>query len=162
MNRAEFLRTLGLGVTGLVLPPSLVKHKAVKIYDNYIRGTYYYQAAKLLSVIKEGDALQLKREPDNVYDSFAIEVYFQNHKLGYVAAYENVVLANMLDQGAKMHAFVSKLHTDEDSFRAIALEVYVDLLAPTQKLLSSIENKRADELADIYRKHYHSREKLER
>lgn len=155
MNRAEFLKTLGLGVTGLVLPPSLVSNHAVKIYDNYLRGTAHYHAEKLLSVIKEGDELQLKREPDNAYDSFAIAVYFQGYKLGYIPAYENIVLANMLDKGAHLHAFVSLCDADEGIYKAIALEVYADLIAPTQKLLSAMENKRADELVDIYRQHYY-------
>lgn len=155
MNRAEFLKTLGIGVTGLVLPPSLVSRNAVKIYDNYIRGMGYYHAEKLLPVIKEGDELQLKREPDNVYDSFAIEVYYRGYKLGYIAAYENIVLANMLDKGANLQAFVSQCDSDENLFKAIALEVYAELIAPTEKLLSAMENQRADELADIYRQHYY-------
>lgn len=154
MNRAEFLKILGLGAVGLALPPSLVKRHTVKIYDNYLRGTAYYYAEKLLSIIKEGDELQLKREPDNVYDCFAIAVYYYGYKLGYIPAYENIVLANMLDKGVNLHAFVSLCDPDENMYRAIAIEVYADLIAPTEKLLSAMEDKRADELVDIYRQYH--------
>lgn len=56
MKRTDFLKSLGLGVGGLILPSnSLINTQPVKIYDNYIRGTMHYDYRKIKDKIKEGD-----------------------------------------------------------------------------------------------------------
>ena len=93
MNRSDFLKVLGLGTTGLIIPNTTWSQKPVKIYDNYVKGLAHYQFEKIRKQLDVGVELHLKRENTNVYDSFAIEVYFNEHKLGYLAAYENIAIA---------------------------------------------------------------------
>src|SRR5690606_2896302 len=107
MNRSDFLRTLGLGATGLLLPTnSFVSTQTIKLYDNYVRGLAPYDFKVLRNELKEGDEVTLVRESDNPYDSFAIQVNYNHHRLGYVAAYENIVLANMMDKGVYLRAYI--------------------------------------------------------
>ncbi len=49
MNRIDFIKSLGLASTGLILPTNLLGKSLVKIYDNYIRGIQFYQ----YSIVKE-------------------------------------------------------------------------------------------------------------
>ena len=42
MNRIDFIKSLGLASTGLILPTNLLGKSLVKIYDNYIRGVQFY------------------------------------------------------------------------------------------------------------------------
>ncbi|UUV20211.1 HIRAN domain-containing protein [Paenimyroides aestuarii] len=152
MKRSDFLKSLGLGFGGIILPQtSFFETKKVKIYDNYIRGLQFYKFTEISKAIKEGDEVFLKRDTENLHDSFAIEVYFQHVKLGYIAAYENIVLANMLDQHIHLAAKVSKLDL-KSSFKQIAIMVFADLVVPTDKLIVMMNQElRADDTIDLYR-----------
>ena len=155
MNRSDFIKALGIGATGLIIPSNSFLHKkSVKIYDNYIKGLTYYKFTKLRNGIKEGDMLILCREAENKYDSFAVSVMYNTHKLGYIAAYENIILANMLDAGVNLMAYVSHINTDDiNIYTGLAIEVYAELIIPTQKLIDSLlAENRADDAPDIYRK----------
>ena len=150
MNRLDFLKTLGLASTGLVLPTNLLGKSLVKIYDNYIRGVQYYQYSRVKELLKEGDTLLLKHEKENIYDAFAVEVSYQEQKLGYLPAYENIVIANMLDAKVELTAQISKLQPREP-YQAIAIEVFAELVTPTPQLLTALQNARASDAEDIYR-----------
>lgn len=151
MNRSDFLKALGLGAGGLLLPNPYVSAKPVKIYDNYVRGPNHYSFVKLKSKIKEGDEIQLVREPDNKYDSFAIQVNYLDERMGYIAAFENIVLANILDNGVVLKTFVSKIQLNNYQ-EEMAIKVYADLVLPGRKLITSmLGENRADDAADIYR-----------
>ncbi|WP_395063609.1 HIRAN domain-containing protein [Flavobacterium sp.] len=156
MNRSDFLKVLGLGTTGLIIPNTTWSQKPVKIYDNYVKGLAHYQFEKIRKQLDVGVELHLKRENTNVYDSFAIEVYFNEHKLGYLAAYENIAIANMLEQGVKFTAFVSKITSNvEKVFDGLAVEVYTNIIIETPKVLETdLLEKRADDAHDQYRKGY--------
>ena len=152
MNRSDFLKTLGLGVGGLVIPiTSFINSQRIKIYDNYVRGLYYYKFKEAKQLLKEGDVLTLIRNRENVHDLYAIEVYFQDFKLGYIAAYENVVLANMMDQNVALFANVSKLNT-KDYGQGVAVAIYAELMVPSEKLFTMMDFElRADDATDLYR-----------
>lgn len=152
MNRLSFIKSLGIGAGGLVLPANpFVVNQTIKIYDNYLRGTTHYQYNKIKKQIKEGDNLLLKREPENFYDSFAIEVYFENYKLGYIAAYENVPLANMMDQGVELQAQVS-IHQKDKNYSNLGVEIYTQLVVASEQLINLLStDNRADDAIDLYR-----------
>ncbi len=153
MKRSDFLKSLGLGSAGLLLPKGLVQDKPIKVYDNYVKGLHHYHFKELKDTLKEGDALLLKRDDANAYDSFAIKVYFQDQKLGYLPAYENIVLANMLDAGVQLHSFISQLNIKGNWAQGLAVEVFAHLVFPGTKLIeNSLSAKRADDVVDIYRK----------
>ncbi|MFV0531149.1 MAG: HIRAN domain-containing protein [Flavobacteriales bacterium] len=156
MKREEFLKSFGIGVSGLVLPKtSFFSTREVKIYDNYVRGLQYYDFRKIKKSVKEGDDLILKRDVENVHDTFAIEIYHNENKLGYIAAFENIVLANIIDQQVPLTAKISKLDL-EDIYNAVAIEIYAELVIPSDKLITMISaEQRADDSIDLYRgNHY--------
>lgn len=156
MQRLDFLKNLGLATTVGLLPNPFFESKPVKIYDNYIRGLSHYDFKKLKPTLKEGDTLSLVREQDNIYDAFAVQVNVNQLRLGYIAAYENICIANMLEQGVKLTAFVSKydkqasIHDEQ-----IAVEIFADLIVATPKLITRLnQNTRADDAPDVYRGDY--------
>src|SRR5690606_8548561 len=110
--RTDFLKSIGLGAGGLILPAKgLISTKSVKIYDNHIRGLMHYDFNEIEDNIQAGDEVHLVRESTNIYDSFAIQVNRGDKRLGYIAAYENIVLANMMDAGVGLSAYIS--HKDQ-------------------------------------------------
>lgn len=110
MNRSDFIKSLGLGMGGVILPKtSFFTTQLVKIYDNYIRGIQFYEFKKIAELIREGDEVVLQRDSENIHDAFATEIRFKEYKLVYIAAYENVVLANMLNQNISLIGKISKI-----------------------------------------------------
>jgi len=110
LDRKEFLRVIGIGGSSLVvqgvlsassLPTGLLA-QPVKIYDNYLRGVQYYDLGKYFQEIKVGDDLLLERFADHQYDRFAVGVRWKSHFLGYLPAFENIVLANLIDAGTSL------------------------------------------------------------
>lgn len=155
MKRKDFLINLGLGAVGLTSLSfgEAINRKQVKIYDNYLRGVFACDYSKVKFVLKKGDTVRLVREPNNNYDRFAIAVYYNKTMLGYIAAYENIVLANMLDSNVNLNAVINYLHLQEESNKSVAVQVFCDLVSPTPLLIKELE-KRADDEVDIYRKRY--------
>lgn len=154
MDRRNFITNLGFASGGLFIKqfsPMLADQK-VKIYDNYIRGLQYYRYEQLAASLKPGQTVQLIREFENPYDQFAIQVFYQDQKLGYVAAYENIVLANMLDAGVELSTSISQHHPESnDPFQKLAIEVFARLVLPDHAAIqSSLTEKRADDAEDIY------------
>lgn len=112
----------------------------------------HYDFQKIRERIKEGDEVQLVREQENMYDSFAVQVNFGKYRLGYLAAYENIVLANMLDSGVELRAYISQKDLQRHAQDWLAVEVFAELVLPTQKLIeNALIDNRADDSADIYR-----------
>lgn len=152
MNRSEFLKIFGLGSSGLIIPKLTLIQQPIKIYENYIKGLQHYSFPKLKNTIKEGDGIVLVREVNNKYDSFAIGIYFQEHKLGYLTAYENIVIANLLDQGVKLYGFVSKIDA-ADFYNGLAVEILAEIVVENKKgLIPELLLKPANDADDVYRK----------
>lgn len=152
MKRSEFIKAFGLGSTGLVIPQTNVVQKPIKIYDNYLKGLTHYQLDDVKKQMGIGDALVLQRDIENIYDSFAVAIFYDIKKLGYLPAYENMVIANLLDQGVKLNAFVSKLNI-EDVYRAVSVEIFANIVIENPSIIKTdLLEKRGDDAEDVYRK----------
>lgn len=153
MNWSHFLKSLGVSAGGLILPASgLISMKLVKIYDNYIRGLMHYDVNEIKDSIEEIDEVQLIRESINVYDSFAIQVNKGDKRLGYIAAYENIVLANMMDSGVSLSAYISHKDLKRPAQEWLALEVFAKLVIPSEQLVDTVLTlHRSDDAPDMYR-----------
>lgn len=72
--------------------------------------------------------------------------------MGYLAAYENIVLANMLDAGVGLRAYISQQNLKRHAQEWLAIEIFAELVTPKQKLIDSIRaENRSDDAMDIYR-----------
>jgi hypothetical protein len=161
VKRNEFLKLIGRSSTGLLLGSGFGNlndlHFALKevvIYDNYVNGVGFRIEDFKKCQAQKDEPVELKRE-DNLYDSFAIQVIIRNYFVGYIPAYENIVLANLLDAGATLTAQVSKVqHIDEESDpycqKVLAVKIKTKLMLPVNHLTIEAD-RRADEACDIYR-----------
>ncbi len=138
MDRGTFLKILGATSTGFLCSGSIeaesdifLDRKRVKVYDNYVRGLTHYSWKHLRDQISQGDEISLMRDAQNEYDSFAVAVMYQGHQLGYLPAYENITIANLIDNGVTLQSRVSQLELDdelddEDDYygQELAIEVF--------------------------------------
>lgn len=85
------------------------------LFEGAVAGYQYYNGAAVISQLRIGDPLVLRREPDNPHDELAIEVLTTSgHKLGYVPRPENALIADLLDQGLTVKAEIDYLDPDTD------------------------------------------------
>lgn len=131
--------------------------RKIKIYNNYVRGVNFRKNDFLSHTPKINDVLQLEREADNKYDRFAIKVMKDGRFLGYIAAYENITLAMLMDQGVHLEASVSKVADEIDDKKYLdkvfSVQVFAKLLVPFDHLkVNDLGKERADDAEDMYRK----------
>lgn len=96
------------------------------VQDSPLAGFRYAEAAAVWPRLRQGDALELVREPDNPHDANAVRVDWHGHKLGYVPRRENAAVAWGLDRGAPLRARVSRLAEHPNPARRIGFEIYIE------------------------------------
>lgn len=103
------------------------KQRQLLLLSCQIHGSHYYDCLNLLnqSTLHIGERLTLRREPDNGYDSHAIEVLTQQgKKLGYIPKHSNQVIAKLLDQNCHIEAFIDKILTT--AWEPVSICVYLN------------------------------------
>ncbi len=89
------------------------KHSSeLLLLECQIHGSHYYDCLSLLKAEKlfVGEPVILQREPNNEYDSNAIEVLTQNKvKLGYIPKRHNTVIAALMDQHRHIRACIDDI-----------------------------------------------------
>jgi hypothetical protein len=143
MHRLTFLRTL-LGTPALLtLPPWELLNAAeqdrfawakechrIFVYDGFVRGFQFHEGPRVVAQMKEHEELDLVREYDNEHDPEAVAVYWNGHKVGFLAMGENRALANLIDQGMLLSAYVAytapELEPWEQCFICVELLVPVN------------------------------------
>lgn len=92
-----------------------------------LAGFQYHSGKAVWAELREGDALQLVREPDNAYDSNAVRVEWHGYKLGYVPRRDNAAVARMLDRATPLDAKITRLLQTRNPWQRVLFEVYVPL-----------------------------------
>jgi hypothetical protein len=96
------------------------------IYLGHLSGTAYYDFYEALPQLNRGTALHMHREPDNLYDCYAIAVTCGPHKLGYIPQSENHVIARLLDAGVPLQLLVHGLCKEPSCFGGgLEVELFV-------------------------------------
>jgi hypothetical protein len=85
--------------------------REIALLSIFVAGTAYYDADQAHAALTQGEDLILRRQPDNRFDSKAIEVFTRNgSKLGYVPRSDNAVLSALMDDGRRLRARITALH----------------------------------------------------
>ncbi len=95
-----------------------------------VMGFRHYEGKQVWNDLHIGQKLLLIREPDNTYDSQAIRVEWQGHKLGFVPKADNIDLARLMDNGTRVEAKITALNRTRRPNNRVVFEVY---LAPTDE-----------------------------
>jgi len=87
--------------------------------------TFLKDLNKIEEQLSEGQILDLKREPDNKYDNFAIAIYHSSgEKIGYIPRDKNEMMARLMDAGKWFFGKVQK-KSWEGSWLKIDIEIYL-------------------------------------
>jgi len=98
----------------------------IVVQSSPLAGFRYGEAVEAWPSLRVGDALELRREPDNPYDPNAVRVEWRGRKLGYVPRRQNAAVAWGLDRGAPLRARLSRLDEHPNPARRIEFEVYIE------------------------------------
>lgn len=100
----------------------------ILVQSSPLAGFQYHDAVAVWSEMKEGDALQLRREPDNPHDARAIRVEWRGRMLGYLPRAENRVVAAAIDrQEGRIEARIARLREHANPWQRVQVDVFVVL-----------------------------------
>jgi len=66
------------------------------VIDCHIAGFTYYDGLDVIDELKLGTKVDLRAEPENPHDPYAVSIYFGKTKLGYVPRAKNSAVSNLL------------------------------------------------------------------
>ena len=81
--------------------------REILVLECLAAGTSFRKLDKVQDELKETVQLKMKREGKNEFDNFAIALWFQNTKVGYIPREKNEVLARLMDAGKQFYATIS-------------------------------------------------------
>ena len=102
--------------------------KKVHLTNFNIAGFGYWEGCEVLEELHIGTRLELVREEDNKFDPYAVAIYYDDHKLGFIPRRSNHDISKYLDMGlediyeVRVTRISKKLHPDEQ------VEVIVNIL----------------------------------
>ncbi len=124
MKRRNFIsRMLGIAAIIPLQSQATIPLKSTPSVDplllltNHIAGYQYYQGQYIEPKIQINDPVNLRPQPNNKYDNLAIEVYWNNQKLGYIPR-------QMLDRGENLQAHVSQINPSQSPWQRLQINIH--------------------------------------
>jgi len=113
MLRRRFLKTLA-ALTGTLVGPVAAwanpPQRQILLQISPIAGFQYHDGQSVWGQLRKGHQLNLIRESNNAYDTYAVRIDWKNCKLGYIPRAENYAVAQLLDRGKKLAAQIVELN----------------------------------------------------
>ena len=98
----------GAGAPAIAVGASAAEARDLPLLDTYVAGAGRHCARAVFARLEPGEALVLRREPDNGYDARAVAVWTERGEmLGYVPRIHNQAVANLMDAGLRPVARVA-------------------------------------------------------
>ncbi len=140
MQRKSFIQYLtALGALGLLPANSFKHYRKFYLLQCFVAGFKFYKGMQLLPQMKEGDLLELVREPDNKYDDCAIALHWNNEKIGFIPASENALLSRLLDAHAlELSAEITHLNKQVQPWENLGLAIHFLKELPTGEVPQNI------------------------
>lgn len=154
----EMVGNIRRSLNSLLIKTNDKEKKYVEVYDNMhidahvkdiylininIAGTNYIDMSEIYNNLLEDDMLYLKREPNNAYDSNAIEIITTNgYVIGYVPKENNLILKNLMDKGKYIYGKIKEI---SDDYNHINIEIYLsykDIIEEITSTLSLLSGER--------------------
>lgn len=96
----------------------------------YIAGFQYYDGASVMPQIEVGTQFQLIPESSNRYDEYAVAIYFEQAKLGYLPAEDNKFIHLLLRLGkidnSDLVVMVQSLDTTKHPYKQILVGMFLE------------------------------------
>lgn len=101
-----------------------VMPKEILVLESIVAGTSFRKLGKVEKQLQSQVKLTLKREADNEYDEFAIALYFEKEKIGFIPKTKNEVIARLMDAGKQFYALLEAKEWEGNWLR-LDIKVYL-------------------------------------
>jgi len=98
--------------------------KDILALECLVAGTSFRKLNDVEAALNKEVKLELKREPQNEYDHFAIALHFEKHKIGYIPRDKNEVIARLMDAGKNFFATIQAKEW-EGNWLKVEVRVYL-------------------------------------
>ena len=98
--------------------------KDILVLECLVAGTSFRKLNDVEAALNKEVKLELKREPQNEYDHFAIALHFEKHKIGYIPRDKNEVIARLMDAGKNFFATIQAKEW-EGNWLKVEVRVYL-------------------------------------
>lgn len=89
-----------------------------------VAGFKYYIEENI--TLLEGEKVILKREVDNKYDKYAIELYTEkNQKIGYIAKRNNKIFSRLMDAGKILYGEIRTINYYFEEIEEIWIKIFL-------------------------------------
>lgn len=134
MKRRNFIQS----IAALFAVPVVAKSqsdnrstRAIQLQISPVAGVQYYQTDQAWEKLKKGDRVVLQSEPDNQYDTDAVEIYWQDQasrqrfKLGYLPRKQNYAASQLLNKQQTLISRITDLKDSDDPWQRIQITIYL-------------------------------------
>jgi hypothetical protein len=90
-----------------------------------VAGFQYYQGESVIGVLRPSDTLTLKAEPTNPHDYYAVEIFADRAKLGYVPRTDNKHISRMLRDGINLACEVDEAVPGASPWDTLRVKVFM-------------------------------------
>ncbi len=124
MKRRQFLSGI-MGLAGVCASQAKAQQpiQQPSLLEAHIAGYQYYQGEVIQHRIQPGDKLILRPEPENPYDNLAVEIYWKQHKLGYIPRRYNGVIFQLLERKHPLSARIVELNLQQPIWERLKFEI---------------------------------------
>jgi hypothetical protein len=88
-----------------------------------VAGFYYYKGSEIVKKMEPGEILNMKPEPENVHDKYAVELHYKGTMIGYIPRSDNRHISRLLQQGLNMVCTIREVNPDEDTWHMCKVKV---------------------------------------
>ena len=132
MKRRNILKSLIAVPAALLLPAvfklkSVRKKKSILLLNSQVAGFQHYQGEEIWHSLKAGDDLKLAREPKNLFDYDAVEIYRGSDKIGYLPRTHNSPVAQLMDRGMTLKSRIMKLSKSHIPGESVGIAVEMEV-----------------------------------
>ena len=125
MYRREFFKKLALLVTTLPLGLYAKKKEKgwIKLTTLNVAGLQYGEMAEHTFSINE--ELKAVREPDNPYDPYAVALYKENRRVGYIPRTNSRIVASLLDSEHDLRVRVRHFESKKEAWERLWVSIWL-------------------------------------
>ena len=126
MYRREFFKKLALLVTTLPLglyAKRKEKRSWVKLTTLNVAGLQYGEMAE--HTFSPNEELKAVREPDNPYDRYAVALYKENRRVGYIPRTNSRIIASLLDSEHDLRIRVRHFESKKEAWERLWVSIWL-------------------------------------
>ncbi|MCF6240678.1 MAG: HIRAN domain-containing protein [Bacteroidales bacterium] len=128
MNRKSFIQSLLSLFSGFAFLSKIYaadNKSTIYLLTTYVAGYQYYDGETIEKQFKKSAQLKLCLEESNAYDKNAVELYYNDVKIGYIPRMDNEIIANLLRKNKEIYAEIKEFYPHNPEWNRLEINVWM-------------------------------------